>query len=83
MKTKEELNTLRNEVEALNKKLAELTEEELQQIVGGTVPLHNMPQKADDEKYVMGFAPPTNGTIYNPHIYTEPLKEDFEPKFDK
>ena len=36
MKTIEELNTLKNEVETLNKKLAELTEEELAQVSGGT-----------------------------------------------
>ena len=35
MKTKEELNALKEEVEALNKKLEELTEEELQQVSGG------------------------------------------------
>ena len=35
MKTKEELNELKEEVEALNKKLAELTEEELAQVSGG------------------------------------------------
>ena len=35
MKTKEELNALKEEVEALNKKLAELTEEELAQVAGG------------------------------------------------
>ena len=35
MKTKKELNALKEEVEALNKKLAELTEEELVQISGG------------------------------------------------
>ena len=35
MKTKEELNALKNEVEALNKKLAELSEDELKQISGG------------------------------------------------
>ncbi len=35
MKTKEELNALKEEVENLNKKLAELTEEELKQISGG------------------------------------------------
>ena len=38
MKTNEELNALRNEVEALNKKLAELTEEELQMVTGGCAP---------------------------------------------
>ena len=35
MKTKEELNALTEEVETLNKKLAELTEEELEQVAGG------------------------------------------------
>ena len=35
MKTKEELNVLKAEVEALNKKLHELTEEELKQVSGG------------------------------------------------
>ena len=35
MKTKEELNALKNEVEALNKKLGELNEEELAQVGGG------------------------------------------------
>ena len=35
MKTKEELNALKNEVETLNKKLAELSEGELKQVAGG------------------------------------------------
>ena len=35
MKTKEELNALKEEVETLNKKLAELNEEELEQVAGG------------------------------------------------
>lgn len=35
MKTKDELNALRNEVDALNKKLAELNEDELKAITGG------------------------------------------------
>ena len=35
MKTKEELNEIKEEVETLNKKLAELTEEELAQVSGG------------------------------------------------
>ena len=37
MKTKEELNALKEEVETLNKKLAELTDEELAQVAGGSV----------------------------------------------
>ena len=38
-KTKEELNKIKEEVEAVNEKLAELTEEEIAQVSGGvTVP---------------------------------------------
>ena len=36
MKTKEELNALREEFRTLNQKLAELTEEELEQVSGGS-----------------------------------------------
>ena len=35
MKTKEELNAIKEEVENLNKELRELTEEELAQVTGG------------------------------------------------
>ena len=35
MKTKEELNALKEEVETLSKKLAELNEEEIAQVAGG------------------------------------------------
>ena len=35
MKTKEELNALKEEVETLNEKLHELTDEELAQVSGG------------------------------------------------
>ena len=35
MKTKEELNAMKEEVETLNKKLAELNEDELEQVTGG------------------------------------------------
>ena len=38
MKTKEELNALKEEVETLNEKLHELTEEELEQVLGGFEP---------------------------------------------
>ena len=34
-KTKEELNALKKEAEAPNKKLCELTDEELEQVAGG------------------------------------------------
>ena len=36
MKTKEELNALKEEVETVSKKLRELTDEELAQVSGGT-----------------------------------------------
>ena len=35
MKTKEELNAIKNEVEALKNKLTELSEEEMEQVTGG------------------------------------------------
>ena len=38
MKTKEELNALKEEVKALNAKLSALTEEELAQVSGGIYP---------------------------------------------
>ena len=38
MKNKEELTALKEEIEVLNKKLSELTEEELAQVSGGFVP---------------------------------------------
>ena len=38
MKTKEELNALKEEAETLNKKLCELTDEELAQVSGGLAP---------------------------------------------
>lgn len=37
MKTKEELNAIKEEAEPLNKRLAELTEDELAQVIGGGV----------------------------------------------
>ena len=46
MKSKEELNALKEEVETLNKKLAELNEDELTQITGGGQ-LFNVTMKAD------------------------------------
>ncbi len=37
MKTKEELDAIKAEVEAMNKKLAELNEEELAEVSGGGI----------------------------------------------
>ena len=42
MKTQEELNALKEEVETVSRKLHELTEEELAQVSGGSRPIiHN------------------------------------------
>ena len=43
MKTKEELNALKEEVETVSKKLHELTEEELAQVSGGASKDDNEP----------------------------------------
>ena len=40
MKTKEELNALKEEVETLNEKLAELSEDELAAVTGGLFVVH-------------------------------------------
>ena len=42
MKTKEELNALKEEVETESRKLHELTEEELAEVTGGVSPGHSM-----------------------------------------
>ena len=50
MKTPEELNALKEKVETLNKKLAELTDEELAQVSGGVLSvanLHNIARPGD------------------------------------
>ena len=43
MKTQEELNALKEEVEAVNEKLAELTEEEIAQVSGGVLNHYGLP----------------------------------------
>ena len=58
MKTADELNALKEEVETLNKKLAELTEDELKAVTGG---------------YVGGTCGENNGIIIdNSHISSDP-----------
>ena len=56
MKSKEELNIIKEEVETLNKKLQELTEEELEQVTGGVSNPSIFPlslRKADSEDPVV------------------------------
>ena len=43
MKTKEEMNALKAEFEAMKEKLAELTEDELKQVTGGTEETEQQP----------------------------------------
>ena len=73
MKTKEELTALRAEVEELSRKLAELTDDELKEVVGGgstsseSILLgHDMPKKNDDERYVMTTLPGVEPKIIVP-----------------
>ena len=55
MKTKEELNALKNEVEALNKKLAELNEDELKQVSGGyEIYFYNLKHSENDGEEKLG-----------------------------
>ena len=56
MKTKEELNVLKEEVETVSRKLAELTDEELAQVSGGRIPaIYNL---HDPESPVIGAPRP-------------------------
>ena len=58
MKTKEELNALKEEVETVNKKLHELTDEELEQVSGGCVRPTAVTDREQKEK-VLPVDPPS------------------------
>ena len=66
MKTKEELNALKEDVETLNKKLHELTEEELEQVAGGAA---GSVQFFNEDKGV-GFIKPEDG---GRDIFAQPI----------
>ena len=53
MKSKEELNTLKEEVEALKKKLRELSDEELKQVVGGSMKQKILPHELPLDDYIV------------------------------
>ena len=60
MKTKEELNALKNEVEALNAKLAVLADEEMMQVIGGIdesrmLGRHNIREPLSDSNLLSGW----------------------------
>ena len=56
MKTKEELNALKEEFETVNRKLAELSDDELAQVVGGqaVLPLLSNAGKEEDQQILQG-----------------------------
>lgn len=66
MKTKEELNALREEVEVMNKKLAELTEEELKEVVGGFDVEFDINDQCGEKEF---------------HFYDNNVEKEFQPKF--
>lgn len=65
MKTKEELNAIKEEFEALNKKLAELTDEELKLVTGGATEFENKDDINNQEI----------------HIYKDETNRNFRPGF--
>ena len=71
MKTKEELNALKKEVETANKKLVEPTEEELEQVSGGLEPSGS---EADPEIDLARF------NEFAERMSEQFGKEKFEPK---
>lgn len=63
MKTKEELKQIKEEYAELNKKLAELTEEELSIVTGGISPEeHNIMLSVD---FTGNYAPGSGGGVIN------------------
>lgn len=72
MKTKEELNALKAEVETLSEKLRELTEDELEQVIGGRIGLFG----ASKERGDFTFDLDGSGKKYAPSIYKNTL-DDF------
>ena len=64
MKTKEELNALKEEVETLKGKLRELSKDELMLVVGGTDVEFFIDDKSSDKEF---------------HIYEGTVEKDFKP----
>ena len=55
MKTKEELNTIEEEVETLNNKLKELTEDDLAQVTGGVISPDSLINIRNEENYELNL----------------------------
>ena len=56
-KSKEELNAIKEEVETVNEKLHELTEEDLEQVTGGVDPALNRWQRGNEDLDDDGMKP--------------------------
>lgn len=89
MKTKEELNALKEEIEILNKKLHELTDEELAQVSGGG----QVPENSDgivgtcieDAPREEKEAEPVVEELHEEEIESEPVVEEIheeEPRVE-
>ena len=63
MKTKEELSALKEEIETLNKKLAELTDEELAQVAGGVAPTDVHTDGVRPDTYQPKKSPPSSPVL--------------------
>lgn len=63
MKSKEELSAIKNEVETLNKKLSELSEDALKEVVGGNKEFTILPR--DDTEFWHSWNPGYN--IFDPN----------------
>lgn len=81
MKTKEELNELKEKIETLNRKLAELTDEELEQVIGGvTVPFAS-PKQEGGNLYSEYFDVDNTTQQMDIHIYKNTTNDDFKSKY--
>ena len=72
MKTKEELNALKEEYETLNKKLAELTGEELAQVTGGMAVSFASPTQEGGDPNSESFDISRGPQQYEFHFYKIP-----------
>ncbi len=82
MKTKEEMTAIKEDVETLNSKLAELSENELKEVTGGFIPPYplsgltlktgckdtngNDPNGWEDPKYILGVGSKVSGMQTSP-----------------
>lgn len=76
MKTKKELNEIKEEWESLNRKLAELTNEELSQVSGGLIP--PFPPCASGEDGVFKGHFDGNSRVVDINIWQNPGPQEYD-----